>query len=172
MILPEPGLSKHHHHHPVCVRRSVDVAHNYKKVWVVKMFAIIVMFSNCLFVAFLLTQMVAGDQVNNLRDKHSSTDGQSWPAQGGDGRVHEQSGAVQGNQPNGQRHTQSIDFQSTRNSFGKRVRSSAKSLVIDYARLSGTFVVIIFSLDFATGRIPVIEKEKFWEPEGTTKRCP
>lgn len=44
------------------------------------------------------TQMVAGDQVNNLRDKHSSTDGQSWPAQGGDGRVHEQSGAVQGDQ--------------------------------------------------------------------------
>ena len=44
------------------------------------------------------TQMVAGNQVNNLRNKHSSTDGQGWPTQGGDGRGHEQSGALQGDQ--------------------------------------------------------------------------
>lgn len=35
------------------------------------------------------TQMVAGNQVNNLRNKHSSTDGQGWPTQGRDGRGHE-----------------------------------------------------------------------------------
>lgn len=53
-------------------------------------------FSN--FPLLFQTQMVAGNQVNNLRNKHSSTDGQGWPTQGGDGWGHEQSGALQGNQ--------------------------------------------------------------------------
>jgi len=43
-----------------------------------------------------LLKMVAGDQVDNLRNKHSSADGQGGPPQGGNGRGHEQSGALQG----------------------------------------------------------------------------
>lgn len=47
--------------------------------------------------SFLSTsQVVAGNQVDNLRYKHSSTDGQGGPFERGGGRGHEQSGALQG----------------------------------------------------------------------------
>lgn len=53
--------------------------------------------SNVCFALLLWTQVVAGDQVDNLRNKHSGTDGQGGPAEGGSGRGHEQGGALQGN---------------------------------------------------------------------------
>lgn len=52
---------------------------------------------SCFFLFPFRIQMVAGNQVNNLRNKHSSTDGQGWPTQGRGGWGHEQSGALQGN---------------------------------------------------------------------------
>lgn len=62
-----------------CVSDDLSRPHGKEKkqpeVKVLKTFAIMIM---CFFFTLTFqTQMVAGDQVNNLRDKHSSTDGQS-----------------------------------------------------------------------------------------------
>ena len=54
--------------------------------------------------------MVAGNQVNNLRNKYTSTDGQGWPTQGGGGWGHEQSGALQGNKHVDDSHVFIVSF--------------------------------------------------------------